>query len=466
MPNITRKEFIKQSAAGGLALGLSSVGFPGLNLSKQDRPNLVLFLTDDHAKMDSGCYGNEVIRTPGMDRLASEGMKFNNAFSITATCTPSRCSIYTGLGPFRHGSHENHSQLKPNLKTLPHHLKKLGYRVLLAGKTHIKPLSAFPFEYIDTEGDWQDVIVEEGSEVEQFLSTSEAKDRPFCLVIATNNPHVPWPLEADYNPDDVKLHPYLLDTPDTRKAMANYYTDVSAMDRELQMTLDLLDTNDLAVNTAVMFASDQGPQFPHAKWELYNYGMNIPFIVRWPDKVKAGATSNAMLSTVDILPTFIEMAGGSPPADIDGQSFADVLAGDTNHHREIVYGTHTRDGMMNYYPIKAIRTDRYKYIWNLFPERAFTNHITNSNQFAERGGEQLWDSWMRLAATDATARERVKNYQHRPEEELYDITKDPAELNNLAGDSEYREIKQKLRTGLEAWMDSQGDTGKNEWINE
>lgn len=431
--------------------------------SQNDPPNIVLFVSDDHAQMDAGTYGNDAIDTPNVDRLAEQGMQLNEVHAITPTCVPSRASIYTGLGPHRHGSHENHSRIDEGIQTLPHYLSDLGYRVILAGKTHVKPLDAYPFEYMDTEGDWNAVIVEEDSEVEQFLSDEVAGDEPFVLVIATNNPHVPWPRENEYDPADVNLHPFLLDTEDTRKAMANYYSDVSNMDRELGRTLDLLDENGLTEETAVIYTSDHGPQFPHGKWELYNYGIKVPFIIRWPGMVEAGSTSNAMISLIDVLPTIIEMAGGSVPEDIDGRSILDVVTGQTDEHREEIYATHTRDLNMNYFPMRTVRTDRYKYILNLAPERAFTNHITNSNAFEENGGEQLWDSWLELANSDTEARERVQFYQHRPKEELYDLQEDPHELNNLAGDPQFKDVKEELRRKLKEWMNQQGDKGREAW---
>ena len=459
--HINRRRFLKRAGLGALGLSMSSYAFGLRSDSQEDLPNIVLFLSDDHAKRDAGCYGNEVINTPNVDRLASEGMRFDEAYSITPTCVPSRTSIFTGLGPHRHGAHENHGRIDQGIKTLPQYLSTLGYRVMLAGKTHVKPLDAYPFELIDTEGDWNSVIVKDGSEVEQFLSSDAAKKEPFCLVIATNNPHVPWPRDSEYNSEDVKLHPYHLDTPDTREAMANYYSDVTNMDREVGRTLDLLEENGLSENTAFIYTSDHGPQFPHGKWELYDYGINVPFIIRWPGKVSAGSQSRAMVSLVDLLPTIIEMAGGTSPEDIDGESILDVTTGRADAHREVIYATHTRDLNMNYFPCCAIRNDRYKYIWNLAPERAFTNHITNSNNFEKNGGEDLWNSWLERANNDKEAKEKVRQFQHRPEEELYDLQNDPHELDNLAEEPGMNRVKERLRRQLREWMNRQGD----EWLD-
>lgn len=469
MSNITRRRFVKQLGSGCAAVGGASIltALPERMAgggSRSQPPNIVLFLTDDHGKRDTGCYGNEVVQTPNIDRLAEEGLRFTRSFAITATCVPARASLYTGLGPHRHGAHVNHGWVQPGLRTLPTFLSQLGYRVLLAGKTHIKPERAFPFEYIDTEGDWTSIIVKEDSDVTRFLRQEAGEDQPFCLVIATNNPHVPWPTDTDeYDPDEVPLHPFHLDTVETRQATANYYADVTRMDQEVGRTLDLLDEQGLTDNTAFIYTSDQGPQLPHAKWELYDYGINVPLIVRWPDAVEAGHVSEAMVSSVDVLPTLIELAGGTPPSDLDGQSFLPVLRQETDQHRDVVYGTHTRDGMMNYYPIRAIRNERYKYIWNLAPERVFTNHITNSNQFRERGGAGLFNSWMEKANRDEEARKRLRFYQQRPEEELYDLKKDPHELHNRADDTALQEVKDRLHAQLQHWMGRQNDEGRTTW---
>ncbi len=445
----------------GLVLGLHALAIGSERAN--DPPNIVLFVSDDHAQMDSGIYGNEIIKTPNIDRLAKEGMKFTEAYAITSTCVPSRASLFTGLGPHRHGSHENHSRIDEGIKTLPQYLSDLGYRVILAGKTHIKPLDAYPFEYMDTEGDWNSVIVKKGSEVEQFLSGEASSGNPFCLVIATNNPHVPWPRDNEYDPENIKLPPFLLDTEDTRKAMTNYYSDVTNMDRELGRTLDLLQENNLEKETAVIYTSDHGPQFPHGKWELYDYGIKVPFIVRWPEKTNPGSTNHAKISLIDVLPTIVEIAGGSSPQNIDGRSFVDILKGQSDSHRKVIYATHTRDLNMNYFPIRTVRTDRYKYILNLSPERAFTNHITNSNNFEENGGEQLWNSWLKLANSDPEARKYIRTYQHRSKEELYDLKADPHELKNLADDPEFEDVKNRLRQKLVEWMDQQGDKGIGAW---
>lgn len=457
---MNRRGFLRKAALG--TVGLAAAPFlSGMGKRREgDPPNIILFLSDDHACRDAGCYGNSVVRTPNLDRLAAQGMRFERAFTVTPTCVPSRASIYTGLGPHRHGSHENHSRIDPGIRTLPHYLASLGYRTLLAGKTHVKPKEAYPFTYLDTGGGWNTEIVTRGSEVAEFLGSEAAREQPFCLVIATNNPHVPWPRSTAYEPAEVPLHPYLLDTDETRKAMANYYGDVSRMDRELGRAMDLLEEQGLADQTALIYTSDHGPQFPHGKWELYDYGIHIPLVVRWPGTVAAGSTSPAMVSSVDLLPTLIQMTGAQPPRHTDGMSFMPVLTGRTSSHRERIFATHTRDLNMNYYPMRAVRDSRYKYIRNLAPERAYTCHITNSNNFEANGGEQLWNSWLMEANRSEEAREKVKGYQHRPAEELYDLENDPAELQNLAGAPELETVKSELRSRLGRWMRQQGDPGR------
>lgn len=457
MTQINRKTFLKQAASGVAGLSLSStLGFNILS-GGQKKPNIILFISEDHALRDSGCYGNNVIRTPNIDRLAAGGMRFDDAYSIAPTSVPSYASIFTGLGPHRHGAHTSRSSIDKRIKTLPQYLPELGYRTILAGRTDLKPMDAFPFERIDVERDGNSLIVDGESEVATFLASPEAKQQPFCLVIAANNPQVPWPRKSDYDPDAVQLHPYHLDTPDTRKAMANYYQDVTNMDRGLGHTLDLLDEYNLAENTAFIFTSDHGPQFPHGKWELYDYGIHVPMIMRWPGRIEAATNNRAMMSSIDILPTIIEMAGGFAPENMDGKSVLDIAEGRSTTHRSIIYATHTRDHNMNYYPIRALRNRQFKYVWNLAPERAFTNNITNSNQFKTKGGEDLWNSWLELSKTDEPARRRIGKYQLRPPEELYNLNRDPDELNNVGYQADYLNLRDRYQEIMKEWMESQGD---------
>ena len=212
--------------AGRGGLRRAMAGPPGLPAATGGarRPNIVMVLSDDHTKTDTGCYGSKAVKTPNIDRLATEGMRFRSAFAATAMCVPSRATLYTGLYPMRHGAWPNHSRVHDKMRSLPHYLKPLGYRVAVAGKTHFRPRECFPFEILcsPAEVTTKDLRL---AAVDRFLAG--LKGAPCCLFVCTSDPHVPWPEQSEYDPKNVALPPYLVDTPATRKWMARYYSEVS-----------------------------------------------------------------------------------------------------------------------------------------------------------------------------------------------------------------------------------------------
>lgn len=447
--NLNRRDVLRT-----VGLGLASVAIQGCTSAanqptgknRKEKPNVILFLADDQSIDDVGCYGNNVIRTPNIDRLAKEGMKFNLAFTPTAMCSPSRSALYTGLYPHRNGCHPNHSRIKPGIKTLPYYLKSLGYRVRLAGKTHIKPKDQFPFEYMGLKP----------KQIENFMTLES--DEPFCLIVASHEPHGPHK-KGGYKPEQVLVPPNKVDTQQTRQQIANYYTDINLLDDELGRVLGLLKRHNLEQNTLFIYTSDHGYDI-FAKWSCYDAGLHVPFIVRWPGKVKPATNTDAMISFVDVLPTFIETAGGKPPKDIDGRSFLPVLLGQKNNHNDVVFGTHTTRGIISgrAYPIRSLRTQTHKYIRNLNPEGMFQCVTTHGHDYKEID-HSMWGSWKQRAKTDSFAAKRVKLFQYRPEEELFDIIKDPYELNNIADDPANKKLLASLRKKLDSWMKQQGDRG-------
>lgn len=428
---------------------------------RQSKPHIVLFISDDYSWHDAGAYGAAHVRTPNLDALARDGMRFDAAFAASPTCTPSRSGIYTGMFPFRNGAHANHSLVRDEVRTLPHRMKDLGYRVVIAGKTHIGPRSNFPFEYLENSNVmpagkdrllWTDLNT---AAVENLLAAHDAS-RPLCLIVCSHSPHVFWPENDGYEPQKIRLPPYLLDTPETRQALCRYYTDVTWMDEQVGEVRAALARHNYTDKTLFVFTADQGAQFPFAKWNLYDAGMRVPLLVSWPDRVKQGAVSRAMVSLVDLLPTFVEAAGTKINADdFDGSSFLLVLLGKTNRHRDAVFASHTGDGKMNRTPMRVVRTDRYKFILNLAPETTYKTHISEA---APEDGRDYWDSWERAArGGDARAKELIDRYRRRPAEEFYDLRKDPWEQRNLAGVAAYRTTMNEMRDKLRAWRVRQGE---------
>jgi N-sulfoglucosamine sulfohydrolase len=433
-----------------------------------DRPNIVLFIADDHTATDCGAYGSREVRTPNLDRLASEGLRFNRAFAGSPVCIPSRAVIYTGLMPLRNGAHANHvpgaSALRDGTLTLPHFLSGLGYRVAHAGKRHYSPEILYPFERIPNSEapepgydaapalrmDLQVEVVEAW-----LVEAAKARDQPFCLIVCDHSPHVIWPEQAEYDPEAITVPPHHIDTPELRIARSRYYTDITKMDRNVGRVLAALDRNGFTGNTLFIYTADQGAQWPFAKWSLYDEGIRVPLIMRWPGRLPPETESDAMVSLADLLPTFIELAGGQPPLDLDGRSLRPLFSGETHAHRHAIFASYSQDGIRNLTPMRCVRTDRFKYILNLTANR-YTTHMDSSGS---RDGERdYWPSWRRVAERDSRAARVLQRYHERPSEELYDLLVDPLELHNLADDAAYADIRIDLAGQLRAWRKAQGDT--------
>lgn len=337
------------------------------------------------------------------------------------------------------------------LPPLPAMLREAGYAVALAGKWHVAPAEAFPFESLPLDP----------HAVGQWLA--ETHDRPFCLVVATHLPHKPYrqpPEGQAQSLDDIDVPPFLLDTAETRKELREHHHTAELLDAQIGAFVQAVDQRSDPAETLLLYTSDHGPGFPFAKWTLYDQGLRIPLIARWLGQIAPGTTSEAMVSTTDLLPTLLEAAGVPHPDDLDGRSILPLLRGDRNNHRDRIFATHTQAGAIGCtqdYPIRAVRTERFKLILNLAAEVAFTNIIT-SPPSPERGESQaLWCSWQARAARDENAASRLRLYQHRPPRELYDLQQDCYELNNLAEAPSHAAIVAELEADLRAWMNQQSD---------
>ncbi len=413
-------------------------------------PNIVVFISDDHSQADSQAYGSAEVRTPHMAQLAEEGLKFTHAFVASPACGPSRTALLTGLWSARNGAEPNHKPKKAGVASLPPVLHDLGYEVAAIGKVaHSNFAKDHGFDYIDGSVGG----LSETSAVAKFLNERDAT-KPLCLFVGTRHPHVPWSDKRTYEPAAVKITPYHVDTPATRELRAAYLTDITKADTLLGEVRAMVHEK-VPGDTLFIYTADHGAQWPFGKWNLYDAGICIPLIVAWPGHLKPATESDAMVCWPDLLPTFIELAGGQVPVGIDGKSFAGILRGTATTHRDRVFTTHSGDGDFNVYPIRSIRTRDWKYIRNLHPEFQHHTHISRS---AGPSGLIYWQSWLTAAETDPAAAALVKRYSVRPAEELYDLHADPFELHNLAADPEQSARLASLRAELDAWMKQQGDT--------
>jgi arylsulfatase A-like enzyme len=425
---------------------------PGVLTAKarQNQPDIILFIADDHGWTDSGVYGDPYIKTPHIDRLAKQSMRFTHAFAASPLCSPSRCVIQTGLMPHRNGGHKFGTPIRTDIKTMPEYLKELGYHTAHFGKFHHAPKHRFPY----------DLVQQSEQQAADYLANFDG-GKPLLLVVCTHPPHTPWIKNTVYDPAKISLPPNFIDTAETRTDRADYYSDVTLMDSILGDVLEALAKRETKENTLLVYTSDQGANWPFAKWCVYDGGLRVPFLVHWPGKVASGTVTEAMASLADILPTCVDAAGGEIPEKIDGRSLLPVLTGKCDTHRDVVFGTHTGNenggpGIANHCPARTIRTSNHRYILNLSPETTFTTHITG----CKSGPHYLpfWDSWIEKAATDGAAEQMVSRYQHRPREELYDLSRAPFEMDNLADDPAQAELLQSLRSRLAAWCRAQGDS--------
>jgi uncharacterized sulfatase len=419
--------------------------------SAVDHPPVVVFLADDLGWADCSIYGGTNIRTPNMTRIAGDGMTFTHAFVASPSCAPSRAALLTGLDPMRNGAMLNHSRPRDGVKKWPAYFKELGYEVAAIGKVaHYAQVTGYGFDHTSHFTYHADECV---NEAVRWLSNRKS-DRPLCLMVGTNWPHVPWPKESPYDPAGLRLPPTLLDTPETRRGFSRYAAAVANTDRDLGLVYDAVRKH--LPGALFVFTSDHGSQFPFGKWNCYDAGIRTPLVVAWPGKVKAGSTSDAIVSWIDLLPTCLEAAAATPQAAVGGRSFLPVLRGERTAHRDKVFATHSGDGDMNKYPIRAVRTRDWKYIRNLDPA---AEHNTHVDKAAAGDGRDYWDSWAAKAKTDPAAAAVVRRYHTRPAEELYDLRADPWELRNLSADPAHAATLAALQADLDRWMKDQGDEG-------
>src|SRR5690606_22175047 len=305
-------------------------------LNERGKPSFIFFITDDIGWGDLGCYGNPDVKTPHLDDIAQQGLRFENMYLTTSSCSPSRSSIITGRYPHNTGAPELHDPLPTGQVMFPQLLKEEGYYTALSGKNPMGPLVTHAFDFISTgkgpggEENWVSMIKE------------RPKDQPFFFWFAAHDAHRDWQFDEKgmcYKPDELIVPPMLYDGPATRKDLAGYYHEISRADYYLGEIVKALEEEQLLEHTYIIFMSDNGSPFPRNKGRLYDSGIKTPFIIYGPNVAKG--INKALLSAVDIAPTVLELAGVDGSKRIQGKSFQKVLAKNLyKGHRDFVFAEH------------------------------------------------------------------------------------------------------------------------------
>ncbi len=467
-----RRQFLKYlpiTAASIAAIGLPDIASLAIATPKNadrpsDKPNILLIVADDLG-VEIGCYGDKFAKTPNIDTLAEKGVFFETAWVTSASCSPSRSSIHTGLYPNQNGmlglSHRGYSMHKkyPTIASL---LKDAGYSTGVIGKYHIEPKAASPWDYKYTNEMDPDLFIE-NRDVRTIAKLSRGfmsrtSGRPFFLMTSYFDPHRPLydqrlglPEDPVTGKDTEPLGFLGVDTEQVRQETAAYYNCISRLDTGIGMLLDALRETGQMDNTLIIFIGDHGAPFSRAKTTCYDVGLRIPFIVKYPSKMTPGLVRKEMVSTIDILPTILDSAGLEAPRGLPGKSLLPLLE---NRHietqwREYLFGEHNAHQHFSWFPRRTVRNNRYQLIENLRPGK--------ENPIKAVDGCAAWEASKDPALKGTQVRKAYDIYARPPRYELYDLKEDPYGFVNLAEENQYASIKKELAARLDEWRKESGD---------
>ncbi|MFR9522294.1 MAG: sulfatase [Rikenellaceae bacterium] len=436
-------------------------------------PNIILFVADDHGRDALGCYGNPVVSTPNLDRLAAEGVRFENAYCTSASSAASRSVLLTGqfghaIGAYGHVHDYHHFSTYDNVKSLPVMLSAGGYHTARIGKYHVAPETVYHFDNI-YEADPRNTV-----EMAEVGSTVFQSDKPFFLYFCTDDPHrSDFTTAADdwrspnrfgnkdegyegvetitFDPKDVLVPEFLPDNMETRREIAEYYQSIARIDQGFGRLMQHLEESGKADNTIIIYISDNGMAFPGAKTSTYEAGIKLPCIIKSPamsDEAR-GSLNHSMISWVDMTPTLLDMAGVETDSKFHGRSFKDIVEKEDAEKWNAVYASHTFHEITMYYPMRVVRDGRYKLIWNAAYrlEYPFASDLFVSStwQSVKRSGEEMFGG------------RTVASFLFRQEFELFDVENDPNEFKNLSSDDEYKSILNDMIEKLKEWQVSTKD---------
>ncbi|MFA8436869.1 MAG: sulfatase-like hydrolase/transferase [Marinifilaceae bacterium] len=436
-----------------------------------EQPN-ILWITCEDISPNLGCYGDEAAKTPVLDHLASEGVRFTNAFTTVGVSAPSRSSIITGMYPASLGTHNmrtgkditgiskgvykqetgivdpsgnpvpQYSAVVPvDVKCFTEYLRKAGYYCTNNNKTDYQfaaPITAW--DENDSKAHWR----------------NRPKGKPFFSVFNLNVTHESriWKKKNDptlVDPSAPQLPPYFPEDSIVRKDVARKYSNITEMDQQVGQILRQLKADGLLEKTIVFFYSDHGGPLPRGKRAIYDSGLKVPMIVRFPNKEKAGTTYDEMVSFVDLAPTMLSLAGVKPPGNMQGKAFlGKYKAGKV---RTEIYGS--RDRMDEFYDmVRCVRDKDFMYVRNFHPEWPYYQDLKYRRQLP------MMNRLLEMHEKGELNRDQEQWFrQQKPVEELYDVHADPFQLKNLADDPKYAKVLKRMANKLDSWQKRIEDKG-------
>ena len=426
-------------------------------------PNILFIVSEDNGP-EIGCYGAPV-KTPYLDNLAKEGTLFRNAYVPQAGCSQSRAAFLTGLYPHQNGQiglatwkYAMFSEKTPNLvKTLG----KAGYRTGNIGKLHVNPEKAFPFDFkaIPSANFSRKGMPAYASNAKKFIKSSK---RPFYLQVNYPDAHRPFIKSVDGLPakpltgQDVDAIPFMgINHPELRQQSADYYNCMMRLDSYIGDLLRVLDESGKAKNTMVVYIGDHGADVMRGKRTSYEGGVRIPMIIRWSG-AKSGQDRKELVSTLDLFPTFCEIAGVKSPRSLVGRSLKPIVDGGSPKWREYLFTEYHLHSNHNPWPQRTVRDDRYKLIFNPLAGEVNPGYaFTMGKKFFATPEEEL------LSVATPQVRKAYQLMKKPPLYELYDLRTDPFEFKNLADDPVHAKTRDRLLGKLEDWQEETGDALKD-----
>lgn len=426
--------------------------------SSAKRPNILFLMADDWSWPHAGALGDPVVKTPTFDRVAREGVLFENAFVSAPSCTPSRFAVASGQYHWRLQDGANlWGSLPAETQVYPEMLEAAGYRIGFSGK------GGQPSRH---KHRGRDPFGERFQDFDEFLAGG-ASGQPFCFWFGSGDPHRPYETDSGVasgmDPKKVVVPAGLPDNETVRKDICDYYREVERFDRNSGKLLARLEKTGELENTIVVVSGDNGMPFPRCKATLYDTGTRVPLAIRWGDHIESGRAVTDFVSLCDLAPTFLEAAGLPPAAPMTGKSLLPVLTSgkpgqvDPSRNRVLTGLEHH----VYSHPARAIRNEDFLYVLNIEPE----TWINDRGEWASREEDFSYaidpgpTKWFMTDHRDdpGVAKLYALAFGPRPEEELYDLRNDPGQLRNVARKASFAEAKQRLREQLVSELIATGD---------